>query len=171
MTRSDKDSPPQNNFLPAILGVINFGLLLPIALPLMSPSTELWDFIFVAVGVYLTIKFAGNISKAHQEALTRVSPKDRNSIPKEGIYARIRHPVGAGSIYMNIAYVFFFRSLILVPIVPIFAAMWYTYAKYEEKIMLDRFGDEYREYMRGTSMFRGAGFDQQRLASSGYGMY
>jgi protein-S-isoprenylcysteine O-methyltransferase Ste14 len=171
MSSSNKNDTPENNFVPAILGFINFGLLLTIALPLMSPSIDLWDFIFVATGAYLTLLFGRNLSKAHQEALTRVSPKDRDSIPKEGIYAKIRHPVAAGAIYMNTAYVFLFRSLVLIPIVPIFAAMWYFYAKYEEKVMLERFGDEYTEYMRGTSMFRGAGFNQQRLASSGYGMY
>jgi len=171
MGSSNDNDLAENNFYPAILGIFNFAILFAIALPLMSPSTELWDFIFVAVGVYLTVKFIRNVSKAHEEALTRVSPKDRDSIPKEGIYSRIRHPIGAGAIYMNIAYVFFFRSLILIPMVAVFASLWYIYAKYEEKIMLDRFGDEYREYMRGTSMFRGAGYDQQRLASSGYGMY
>ncbi|MFW9958201.1 MAG: methyltransferase family protein [Candidatus Odinarchaeota archaeon] len=171
MSSSNETSHPENNYLPAILGFLNFGVLLIIAMPLMSPTAELWDFIFVGTGVYFTMKFIGNVSSAHRNPLTRISPNDRDSIPKEGIYARIRHPVGAGAIYMNIAYVFFFRSMVLIPVVPIFAAIWYIYAQYEEKVMLDRFGDEYREYMKGTSMFRGGGFDQQRLASSGYDMY
>jgi protein-S-isoprenylcysteine O-methyltransferase Ste14 len=171
MSNSDESEIQDNNYIPAILGFLNFGILLSISAPLMNPSAELWDFIFVAVGIYLTSKFVRNLTKAHADPLTRVSPKDRDSIPKEGIYARVRHPVGAGAIYMNIAYVFFFRSLVLIPIVPILASLWYFYAIYEERIMIARFGDEYREYIRGTSMFRGAGFDQQRLASSGYDMY
>jgi protein-S-isoprenylcysteine O-methyltransferase Ste14 len=171
MSNSNETELPENNIIPLAIGIIDFGLLLLVAMPLMSLSADLWDFIFVAVGIYLTVKFIRCVSRAHEQPLTRTSPQDRDAIPKEGIYARIRHPVAAGAIYMNIAYVFFFRSLLLIPIVPIFASIWYIYAKYEEKIMLDRFGDEYREYMRGTSMFRGAGFDQQRLASSGYDMY
>ncbi|MFW9960933.1 MAG: methyltransferase family protein [Candidatus Thorarchaeota archaeon] len=171
MSSSTEHDYPENNYIPAILGFLNFSILLPLSLSLMNASIELWDFIFVAIGVYLTVKFGTNLSKAHEDSLTRVDPKQRNSFPKEGIYARIRHPVEAGVIYMNIAYVFFFRSLALIPIVPIFAAMWYLYAKYEERVMLNLFGDEYREYMQGTSMFRGAGSDQQRLASSGYDMY
>jgi len=171
MSGSNDHDYPENNFIPAILGILNFSILLPLSLTLMSASTELWDFIFVAIGVYLTVKFGTNLSKAHEYALTRVDPKQRDSFPKEGIYARIRHPVAAGVIYMNIAYIFFFRSFVLIPIVPIFVAMWYLYARYEERVMLGVFGDEYREYMQGTSMFRGAGFDQQRLASSGYNMY
>jgi protein-S-isoprenylcysteine O-methyltransferase Ste14 len=171
MDNSDENKYQDTNYVPSILGFLNFGVLLAIALPLMNPSAELWDFIFVAIGVYLTTKFIRYLASAHAEPLTRVNPKDRNSIPREGIYAKIRHPVGAGIIYMNIAYIFFFRSLLLIPIVPVFVALWYFYATYEEKIMLARFGDEYKEYIRKTSMFRGAGFDQQRLASSGYGMY
>ncbi len=171
MSSSNNHDYPENNYLPAILGILNFSILLPLSLSLMRFSTELWDFIFVGIGVYLTVKFSRNVSRAHEYPLTRVDPRERESFLKEGIYAKIRHPVAAGIIYMNIAYVFFFRSLTLIPIIPIFVAMWYLYAKYEERVMLDRFGDEYREYMQGTSMFRGAGQDQQRLASSGYDMY
>lgn len=171
MSSSNDTSYPENNYAPGILGFFNFGLLLAIAVPLMSYSIGLWDFIFVAVGVYFEVKFIRNIGRAHEQPLTRVSPQHRDSIPREGIYSRIRHPVGAGAIYMNIAYVFFFRSLLLIPVIPVFAAIWYLYAKYEEKVMLERFGDEYRDYMRDTSMFRGTGLDQQRLTSSGYDMY
>jgi protein-S-isoprenylcysteine O-methyltransferase Ste14 len=171
VTTPNESDLPENNYFPLFLGVLNFGLLLIIAVPLMSPSAELWDFIFVGVGVYLTVKFIRLINEAHDERLTRTSPLDRDTIPREGIYAKIRHPIAAGAIYMNIAYFFFFRSLLLMPIIPIFAALWYIYARIEEKVMIDRFGDEYLEYMRGTSMFRGGSPDQQRLASSGYDMY
>ena len=171
MSSQNDDRITESNFIPAVLGFANFAIMLSIAMPLMSYSTGLWDFIFVAVGVYFELKFIKCVSKAHEQPLTRVSPRNRNAIPREGIYARIRHPVAAGAIYMNIAFAFFFRSLYLIPIIPVFGAMWYMYAKYDESVMLERFGDEYSEYMRGTSMFRGAGFDQQRLASSGYDMY
>jgi len=171
MSNQNDDRIRENNFIPAVLGFIDFGILLSIAMPLMSFGTELWDFIFVATGVYFEVKFIRFVSKAHEQPMTRVNPRDRTSIPREGIYARIRHPVAAGAMYMNIAFVFFFRSLYLIPVVTVFGAMWYVYAKHDEYVMLQRFGDEYRQYMRGTSMFRGAGFDQQRLASSGYDMY
>jgi protein-S-isoprenylcysteine O-methyltransferase Ste14 len=171
MSESGENELPENNIAPLLIGILDFGLLLMFAMPLMSPSAEWWDFVFVGVGVYLTIKFIHCFNDANDDPLTRVSPQDRNAIPKEGIYARIRHPVAAGAIYLNIAYIFFFRSLFLIPIVPVFASIWYIYAKNEERIMLGKFGDEYREYMRSTGMFRGSSFDQQRLSSSGYGMY
>jgi len=161
----------ENNSYPILIALINFAVLLPMAMETMANSVELWDFIFIIGGIYFSMKFVRLMKAAHEFKQTRVSPQDRASYPKEGIYAKIRNPVGAACIYMNIAYVCFTRSFALVPIVPMFIALWYIYAAYEERILIKRFGDEYREYMKGTSMFRGGGFDQQRLASSGYDMY
>jgi protein-S-isoprenylcysteine O-methyltransferase Ste14 len=161
----------ENNFIPLLIAVMNFLVLLIMANQYMVYSVELWDFIFVGGGVYFSVKFVRLIRGAHEYPETRASVHTRPSYPTEGIYARIRNPVGAACIYMNIAYVCFTRSFALVPVVPFFVALWYVYATYEEKILIERFGDQYREYMRGTSLFRGAGYDQQRLASSGYDMY
>lgn len=137
----------------------------------MNPDAYLWDFIFIIGGVYFSMKFIGYMRQAHEYPETRVIPQDRESFPKKGIYARIRHPVGSAAIYMNIAYVCFTRSLVLVPIIPIFVTLWYIYAIYEEKIMIGKFGDEYREYVASTGMFRGRNDDLQRHTSSGYDMY
>lgn len=161
----------ENNFYPILIALINFSVLLVMAMEYMANSVELWDFIFILGGVYFSVKFVRLMKGAHEFSQTRASPQDRPSFPTEGIYAKIRNPVGAACIYMNIAYVCFTRSLVLVPIVPIFVALWYIYASYEERILIKRFGDPYREYMKATSMFRGGGYDQQRLASSGYDMY
>ena len=171
MSKEDSSNQVENNFFPLLIAIANFSVLLMMALEYMVNSVELWDFIFIMTGVYFSVKFVRLVKGAHEFPETRASPNDRTSYPKEGIYAKIRHPIGAACIYMNIAYVCFTRSLALVPIVPVFIAIWYIYAAYEEKILLKRFGDEYKEYMRGTSMFRGSGYDQQRLATSGYDMY
>ena len=161
----------ENNFFPIIIAVLNFSVLLLLSMQYMASSVELWDFIFVCAGVYFSMKFIRLVKGAHEYQETRESVQTRTSFPTKGIYAAIRHPIGAACIYMNIAYVCFARSFALIPVIPIFIALWYIYAAYEEKILLQRFGDEFREYMKATSMFRGSGFDQQRLASSGYDMY
>lgn len=171
MSDTDSYEPVENNFYPILIAVVNFAALLAMAMETMANSVELWDFIFIVAGVYFSSKFIRLLKRAHEFPQTRVSPQDRTSFPTKGVYSNIRSPVGAACIYMNIAYVCFTRSFALIPIVPMFIALWYIYAAYEERILLKRFGDEYREYMKGTSMFRGGGFDQQRLASSGYDMY
>jgi len=171
VSENDSSNEVENNFYPLIIALLNFSVLLLLAMENMSNAVDLWDFIFVGAGVYFSMKFIRLIRAAHEFHETRVSVQTRTSFPTEGIYASIRNPVGTACIYMNIAYICFTRSFVLVPIVPIFIALWYIFAAYEEKVLLQRFGDEYREYMRATSMFRGGGFDQQRLASSGYDMY
>ena len=171
MSNDESGNEVENNFFPIMIAFMNFSILLLLAMQNMANSVELWDFIFVGAGVYFSMKFIRLIRGAHEFQETRTSVQTRTSFPTEGVYAKIRNPVGAACIYMNIAYVCFTRSLALVPVVPVFIAIWYIFAAYEEKILLQRFGDEYREYIRATSMFRGSGFDQQRLASSGYDMY
>lgn len=171
MSENDSIEVVENNYYPLLIAVTNFLVLLMMAFQFMVNTVELWDFIFVGGGIYFSVKFIRLIRWAHEFSETRVSAQSRTSYPTEGIYARIRNPVGAACIYMNIAYVCFTRSFALVPVVPFFIALWYVYAAYEERIMIQRFGDEYREYMKATSMFRGGGYDQQRLASSGYDMY
>lgn len=171
VSNTDSIEPVENNFYPILIALVNFAALLTMTMETMAYSVELWDFIFILGGVYFSTKFVRLLKGAHEFSETRVSPQDRTSFPTKGVYANIRNPVGAACIYMNIAYACFARSFALIPIVPMFVALWYIYAAYEERIMIKRFGDEYREYMKGTSMFRGGGLDQQRLASSGYDMY
>ncbi len=171
MSDSESKAVADNNYYPALIAIMNFTVLLSLAMTNMASTVGLWDFIFVGAGVYFSMKFIRLVRGAHEFEATRVSPKNRKTFLKEGIYAKIRHPIGAAAIYMNIAYLCFVRSFALVTVIPVFIALWYIYAAYEEKILVGRFGDEYREYVRATSMFRGSGYDQQRLASSGYDMY
>ena len=91
--------------------------------------------------------------------------------PNKGIYRKIRQPVSAASIYMNLAYVCFFRSFAMIPLVSIFIALWYMLARYEDQMMLSKFGEEYRVYMKSTALLRGGSDDQERLSSSGYDLY
>jgi protein-S-isoprenylcysteine O-methyltransferase Ste14 len=159
------------NYLRPTLAFINFAGLLWFGAGYISPTAELWDYIFVLIGCYFTLKFVRYLSNAHQFRQTRMKPVDMVEFPTNGIYAKIRQPVSAAIIYMNLAYVCFFRSFVLVPVISVFVAFWYIIARFEDQSMLSRFGNEYKEYMKGTAMLRGGNAEQQRLASSGYDMY
>jgi protein-S-isoprenylcysteine O-methyltransferase Ste14 len=158
-------------YYPAILAVFNLIILLPMMGMNMRSSAGLWDFIFVVAGVYFTNKFVQYMRKAHEFPEARLDPSNVPEIVEKGIYREVRHPVGAALIYLNIACVLFARSLYLISVIPVFGAMWYILALWEEKTMMDRFGDEYREYSKTAGMFRGKGIDSQRLSSSGYDLY
>ncbi len=166
---AESEPIPENYVFPAILAIFNFVVLLPMALNSMSYSTDIWDFIFVGIGLYLSYKFVKYTSQAHEYPQTRMNPQDVDEIIDQGIYADVRHPVAAGLLYMNIAYVFLFRSTAIIPVIPMFFALWFVFAKYEERILIERFGDKYREYMQRVGMFRGKGSaSQTRLAGTGY---
>ncbi|MGY5877304.1 MAG: isoprenylcysteine carboxylmethyltransferase family protein [Candidatus Thorarchaeota archaeon] len=172
MTVEEYQSPEENYALRSVLVVMNFAVLVPIALSSISYSAELWDFIFIGVGVWLASKFIRNIAAAHEFKQTRMSPQNVDKIVTEGIYARVRHPIAAGAMYMNIAYVFLFRSLTIITVLPVFFALWFVLAKYEENILITRFDKEYKLYMMRTGMLRGRGGGaQQYLAGSGYDSY
>ncbi|NIO21200.1 MAG: isoprenylcysteine carboxyl methyltransferase, partial [Candidatus Aenigmarchaeota archaeon] len=71
----------------------------------------------------------------------------------DGIYTYMRHPQYTG-IYLAI-----FGQLIHWPTIPtlilfpfIFVA-YYTLSRKEEKVMIKKFGDEYREYIKKVPMF------------------
>ncbi len=72
---------------------------------------------------------------------------------KTGIYRSIRHPLylsllllGTGVMLKNPA-----KVQLILGLINIFA-VWVT-ARIEEKEMITKFGDEYREYMKATKMF------------------
>ncbi len=171
MASDSWDNSGSYNYWRPLLAIINFGSLLFYGAGLMRPSAELWDYIFVAIGCYFTLKFGRYMIRAHQFKQTRMLPDDMDEFPSKGIYSKIRQPISAAIIYMNLAYACFYRSFNLIPAIAIFVALWYMLARHEDGKMLAKFGDEYKEYMKSTVMLRGGSDEQQRLASSGYDMY
>jgi protein-S-isoprenylcysteine O-methyltransferase Ste14 len=76
--------------------------------------------------------------------------QDDHKLVKTGPYSRIRHP-------MYSVHTFWFLSWFLVSTNLLFAIYWILWIAYiairipqEEKMLIEKFGDEYREYMRNT---------------------
>ncbi|RDE10781.1 MAG: hypothetical protein C4K49_12575 [Candidatus Thorarchaeota archaeon] len=167
MTQSPDIAPGDRDFIQSLAAVLNFAVILPIAMVSGSYGIGLWDFIFVAIGIGLTVRFIRYLSAAFQFRETHIKAEKADRFVTEGIYGRIRHPVSAALMYMNIAYVFLFRSFSLIPVVPIFCAVYYALAKARENALIERFGDRYRNYMQTTGMFRG-GSGSRESNLSGY---
>jgi len=74
----------------------------------------------------------------------------RPRVIKEGVFKIVRHPIYLGSIMTYFGFSIISMSvlgfLILLPI----AAFYYYISVYEEKLLLEKFGDEYRNYMKET---------------------
>jgi protein-S-isoprenylcysteine O-methyltransferase Ste14 len=122
-------------------------LLLPIAwwLSWLISATVL------AVGIYI---FALS-KKEFDESGQKLTPKvyGTSKLMTSGIYSSIRHPHNLANMLFNLGIAFGFKSdlglLIAVASIPI--GYWFTLE--EEKLLVQQFGDGYRDYRARVPMF------------------
>lgn len=138
---------------PPILSGINFAILLLVGILFMRKEMTRWDYLSVAFGGLLTVVFMVSLFLTHKIEQMRMPPKDVDKLITHGLYRIVRHPNFAGLICMNIAYLFFFRTLWLIPMICVFIVLWYYEARYEESILLSKFGCKYKKYLDITGMF------------------
>jgi len=138
---------------PPILVGVNFTVLLPIGILFLRTELSLWDYISIAVGGILTIIFVVSLISTHKIEQAQMKPIDVDMLVTDGPYSIVRHPNFSGIICMNIAYLLFFRTLWLIPLICVFSMIWYFEARHEERALTAKFGDSYRNYMNTTGMF------------------
>lgn len=87
---------------------------------------------------------------AHREhKQSHVSSYLVEKIVTSGIYSKVRHPGYLGVILMYVGFAVIFGASFIVYIVAIFfIVLLVLTAMEEEKVLLERFGEEYKEYMR-----------------------
>jgi len=139
--------------VPPILVVINFAILLPLGIIFIRSELNFWDCISIAVGGILTIIFVVSLVLTHKIEQARMKPHDVDKLRTDGPYSIVRHPNFTGIICMNVAYLFFFRTLWLIPLICVFSVLWYLEAGHEERVLITKFGESYRNYMKNTGMF------------------
>ena len=67
-----------------------------------------------------------------------------------GVYSRVRHPLYLGEISRNIGFALFFFSLYGLIVMLIANVFLIMRIRIEEKMLIDQFGKEYKEYMKKT---------------------
>ncbi len=159
------------NVFPSLLAGLNLIVLLQVGITTQTFGVDFWEALFVFGGAYLVIKGIRYIASAHDIEETKVRTQDLDEFPRKGIYRKIRHPIGAAFMYINIGVMFLFRSLPLLGVIPVFGAFWFILAKYQDSILVKKFDEDYLKYMETAGMFRGKGDASQRLQDSGYEMY
>ena len=92
---------------------------------------------------------------SHKELADNWTPfvevKDKQNLIKTGIYKYIRHPMYL-SCWMFVLFQGFVLSNIFIGIAGIltWANLYFIRIPFEEKMMIDEFGNEYKEYMEST---------------------
>ena len=68
-----------------------------------------------------------------------------------GIYARTRHPSYLGILLLDLGFAGIFRSLVGLLLLPLVFWMFVRRMDVEERLLLEEFGDPYRDYMRRSA--------------------
>ena len=79
--------------------------------------------------------------------------RDKPQVIRKGVFGIIRHPVYFGEILLYFGLLLFSISLAAAFIWIIVIVFLYHISRYEEKILLDFFGEEYRIYMKEVPMW------------------
>jgi len=131
--------------LPLIYSVTNWLSFANYALP----SWLGWMGIFIMTGSLLIFW------RAHYDLKANWSPSlelyEGHTLITNGIYKYIRHPMYASLLLANIAQILLIQNWIAGPISLIMFTFFYTFrSSAEEKMMMERFGDQYSAYKKAT---------------------
>lgn len=99
---------------------------------------------YVGIEGYLLLKRQGKSEKSFENTSVLV---------KSGLYGYIRHPLYLSVFLFGIGVMFKDPQQVQLILGGIILVAIYFTARLEEKEMIDKFGDEYRKYMKETKMF------------------
>jgi len=79
--------------------------------------------------------------------------REKPEVIRKGVFSLVRHPVYLGEILLYLGLILFSLSVASM-FVWLFAIIFLYYiSRYEEKILLEHFGEEYRTYMKEVPMW------------------
>jgi protein-S-isoprenylcysteine O-methyltransferase Ste14 len=124
--------------------VMFFSILLPDWLRLVMVGVAALGILFVSWGYWVLGKnWAPSVSGVKKDAV----------LVTTGLYGFVRHPIYSGAfIFLAASTLVAANLLILLPTGALIALL-YASIDGEEAMLIDRFGDEYREYMKRTPRF------------------
>jgi len=79
--------------------------------------------------------------------------RQKPQVIRKGVFGKVRHPIYLGEILLYFGLLLFSLSLAAAFIWIIVIVFLYYISRYEEKILLDFFGDDYRDYMKEVPMW------------------
>jgi protein-S-isoprenylcysteine O-methyltransferase Ste14 len=108
-------------------------------------------FIRIPVGVFLLL-IAGYLA---QQGMKIVFSEQRTQpvIIRKGVFNRVRHPIYLGCILFYVALVVFTLSIFATMVCAAIIVFYHYIAKYEEKLLLSKFGTEYEKYINAVPMW------------------
>ena len=77
--------------------------------------------------------------------------RDEPGVMDEGVFSMVRHPVYLGSVLLYLGLLISTLSLMVAFVWICIIAFYHFLSRYEERLLLRKFGNEYREYMEKVS--------------------
>ena len=74
-------------------------------------------------------------------------------IVTEGVFNTVRHPMYFGSILLFFSFVILSNSVLALLVWILICIFYYFISRYEEKLLINKFGDKYKEYQKKVPMF------------------
>lgn len=75
---------------------------------------------------------------------------ENHQLVKDGLYKHVRHPIYLGETVRNLGFVLLFSSIYGLVLIAAATGFLLFRIQKEEKMLTDRFGEEYQEYQRKT---------------------
>jgi len=79
--------------------------------------------------------------------------RDKPQVIRKGIFGLIRHPVYMGEVLTYLGFLLLSLSIISAVVWLLIIVFLYNISRYEEKLLVDFFGEEYRQYMNEVPMW------------------
>ncbi|MDP2940437.1 MAG: isoprenylcysteine carboxylmethyltransferase family protein [Candidatus Omnitrophota bacterium] len=139
----------KTNGILAGLGIVTYIALLILApshySPVLNKALVSLAFSFFLIGMFLRI--VGRAYKLEHS-------KEGNALVRDGLYAAVRNPMYLGSFLTGVAFTFLLGNpWIIIIFIIVFFLRFQPQVRTEEKILLERFGEVYQEYLSSVPRF------------------
>ena len=98
--------------------------------------------LFIATGFFA--------QKAHKKVFQE--KREEPKVIDTGIFSIIRHPMYFGSILLYLCFVVLSLSIFGLIVFIVIVIFYYYLCRYEEKLLIEKFGDKYIQYMKKVPM-------------------
>jgi protein-S-isoprenylcysteine O-methyltransferase Ste14 len=135
-----------------LLVVFVIGMVCDLFIFKISDSLQTLFSWYYRIIVFLPLFFGAGYfaQKAHKKIFEE--EREKLTVIKTDIYARIRHPMYFGSLLCYLSFVVLSFSIIAL-VIFIFVLFFYYYlCRYEERLLIEKLGEKYKNYMKNVPM-------------------
>jgi len=125
---------------------------------LFTPTVSIYLRVLLSLPVFLLAFFFA------RSGLKTVFVEERKELAviKTGAFSIVRHPIYLGAILLYLGFIIISLSIISFCIWLIIILFYYFISRYEEKLLIDKLGSQYEDYMNEVPMFIPRPFKKKR---------